>query len=136
MGGQAMSENIEPMSDEEWRELSLDIDAIAAEKWVIPTALLRRMKARLDALQAVVDKLPKTADGVPVVPGMTCWRLHDYVGPLDGHVVAIRNNSPRITLAGQGQTVSFPTREVFSTRALAEAALKEQRDKEATDADV
>ena len=26
-------------------------------------------------LQAIVDKLPKTADGVPVVPGMEVWDL-------------------------------------------------------------
>jgi len=27
-------------------------------------------------LQGIVDKLPKTADGVPVAPGMVVWPLH------------------------------------------------------------
>ena len=31
------------------------------------------LKDDLDRLQAIVDKLPKTADGVPVVPGMEVW---------------------------------------------------------------
>ena len=34
-----------------------------------------RLQAERDALQIVVDKLPKTADGVPVLPGMKLWRL-------------------------------------------------------------
>lgn len=39
-------------------------------------------KARVAELDATVGKLPRTADGVPVVPGMTVWRptrsKHDY----------------------------------------------------------
>ena len=36
--------------------------------------------AEVERLQAVVDKLPKTVDGVPIVPGMTVWRLdHPYL---------------------------------------------------------
>lgn len=30
--------------------------------------------AEVERLQAIVDKLPKTADGVPVVPGMVVWK--------------------------------------------------------------
>ena len=30
---------------------------------------------RYEELQAIVDKLPKTADGVVVVPGMTLWAV-------------------------------------------------------------
>lgn len=37
-----------------------------------------RSADRIEALEAIVEKLPKTADGVPVVPGMELWGLgHD-----------------------------------------------------------
>ena len=29
--------------------------------------------AEIERLRATVDRLPKTADGVPVTPGMECW---------------------------------------------------------------
>lgn len=29
----------------------------------------------IDRLQAIVDQLPKTEDGVPIYPGMTVWAL-------------------------------------------------------------
>ena len=32
-------------------------------------------RAEIERLSAIVDKLPRTADGVPVVPGMTCWYM-------------------------------------------------------------
>ena len=32
----------------------------------------------IEGLQAIVDKLPKTADGVPVVPGMELWHHCQY----------------------------------------------------------
>lgn len=32
----------------------------------------------LDRLSAIVSRLPATADGVPVVPGMTLWQAFDY----------------------------------------------------------
>ena len=35
--------------------------------------------AEINRLRAIVDKLPKTADGVPVVPGMEVWVLADPV---------------------------------------------------------
>lgn len=36
-------------------------------------ALREQEKSRADRLQAIVDRLPKTADGVPIVPGMKVW---------------------------------------------------------------
>ena len=35
--------------------------------------LLVRACDEIERLRAIVDKLPKTADGVPVLPGMTLW---------------------------------------------------------------
>lgn len=31
------------------------------------------LEEEIEQLEAIVDKLPKTADGVPVTPGMTIW---------------------------------------------------------------
>lgn len=41
-------------------------------------------KAEIERLRAIVGKLPKTADGVPVVPGLT---LHDPIWIDDPFVV-------------------------------------------------
>lgn len=35
--------------------------------------LLAKRDAEIERLRATVDRLPKTADGVPVTPGMECW---------------------------------------------------------------
>lgn len=36
--------------------------------------LLRKAADRIEILETVIDKLPKTADGVPVVPGMKVYK--------------------------------------------------------------
>jgi len=38
------------------------------------SSLLKQAAAEIERLQAIVDELPKTADGVPVVPGMAVYR--------------------------------------------------------------
>lgn len=41
-----------------------------AEKWMFDAAnIIEEQEAEITRLRAIVDKLPKTADGVPVVPG-------------------------------------------------------------------
>ena len=42
------------------------------------------LRNQLARLQAIVDKLPKTADGVPVVPGMRLYPLHPI--DLEAHI--------------------------------------------------
>ena len=50
----------------------------------LPPHVASRQAARLlsdaadeiERLQAIIDKLPKTADGVPIVPGMIAWCHH------------------------------------------------------------
>lgn len=37
-------------------------------------AELAHRDAEIGRLRAIVDKLPKTVDGVPITPGMTVWR--------------------------------------------------------------
>lgn len=49
-----------------------------------PMSALKVANARLQAeLDALRDKLPTTADGVPVVPGMEVF----WTGPMDGEIV-------------------------------------------------
>ena len=41
------------------------------------------LQSRIAKLEAIVDKLPKTDDGVPVVPGLEVWINHEqYTGRL------------------------------------------------------
>lgn len=71
--------------------------------------------AERDRLRVIANRLPKTADGVPVVPGMTLWRYDDHNG-----YCAILDINESLLL----ESVS----ECYSTREAAEAALKEQPD--------
>ncbi len=38
-------------------------------------AEVERLNSVVEKLQAIVHRLPKTADGVPIYPGMTVWAL-------------------------------------------------------------
>jgi hypothetical protein len=85
-------------------------------------------KARAEAAEAVVAKLPKTADGVPITPGMELWGSLGW------------NNEPaKATLRGtyaEGYSVGTPEWgmnvrpevECYSTREAAEAAKESPRD--------
>ena len=58
-----------------WRS-TLEIAAYEGEECVGHQSLaesIRAVLAEVDRLAAIVAKLPKTADGVPVVPGMELW---------------------------------------------------------------
>ena len=45
-------------------------------------------QCELKRLRAIVDNLPKTADGVPVTPGMTLWGLGGEYGIDVNHIRA------------------------------------------------
>ena len=49
--------------------------------------LIETLQQRVADLEAIVAKLPVTADGVPVVPGMSVW----YPSPYDGEIYECRN---------------------------------------------
>ena len=57
--------------------------------------ILEELADEIERLQAIIDKLPKTADGVPVVPGMRLWSSYnngrDVTGfsTCDGRLVEI-----------------------------------------------
>ena len=76
-------------------------------------------KAEIERLTAIVDRLPKTADGVPVTPNTTLYGhgrldiVEMVVGPL-----------PWARLV-KGQPAFGRIEDSYSTRAAAEAALKE-----------
>lgn len=88
---------------------------------------------RLEELEAIVARVPKTADGVPVVPGDTVYAKRN---PSDDTVVEFevadyekwamdawgsRNQARAYTEGGGGWIVS---RHCYSTREAAEAAVK------------
>ena len=66
----------------------------------------------------IIDKLPKTADGVPVVPGMQVW-LVEHPTTL-GHTVSAIGRRGRIWLENKGAI--YYGQEIASTREAAEAA--------------
>ena len=69
------------------------------------------------AAQAVVDKLPKTVDGVPIVPGMTVWPRGDlFIGDEQGAVVKL------ILWDDLSGEVELDARHCYSTEAAALAA--------------
>lgn len=72
-----------------------------------------------DELRAIVDKLPKTADGVPVVPGrdFVYWRYDS-----EGRRWHVLN---RLMVLPVGGGASEPLSECYSTREAAEAAKAE-----------
>jgi len=72
---------------------------------------------KIEELQSIVDKLPMTADGVPVVPGVdVCYRLHRHGGVSCGTVGVPELN--------QNMFVWEITKETYSTREAAEEAMK------------
>lgn len=82
-----------------------------------------------DRLQAIVEKLPKTIDGVPVVPGdVVYWRRKsDHYWSNEGpihyiHEAEIQESSV-VTIFGNVATP--PASSCYSTREAAEAAAKE-----------
>ena len=92
----------------------------------------RELKAENERLRAIVGKLPKTADGIPVTPGMTLYAIHaerygdEYRIEGDqidcGEVESIEMDDEH-TLVGLGCCEAW-LRFAFSTREAAEACLR------------
>ena len=72
-------------------------------------------------LQAIVDRLPKTADGVPVMPGDDVW-----VGPSSPHCCFVNGIMPgdvvRLDFHGHSYATVVGKKDTYSTREAAEAA--------------
>jgi hypothetical protein len=86
------------------RNLAIDCDNEGQER---AADLCREAADELDRLQAIVDQLPKTADGVPIAPGTRVW------SELAGEVSRVTVN--RIGIGGVYH-------DVYSTREAAEKA--------------
>jgi len=86
-----------------------------------PKHPLSEAKAEIERLQTIVDKLPKTADGVPVVPGMV---LHDPIwieDPFGVHqLLVFCPNARRSEWSCNDGEVD--TSQCYSTREAAQAA--------------
>jgi len=89
-----------------------------------PETLVIPLLRRAQAAEALVDKLPQTADGVPVVPGMTVWWVrndevwHGIVAGATSIVVWVKPDKGDLAEAWQPGGC-------YSTREAAEAARKE-----------
>jgi len=79
---------------------------------------IERLRTEIERLRAVVAKLPHTADGVPVVPGMVVWTAY-WSGPRK-EVVAefvVQVDKPTIWASGLADVG-----QLYSTKEAAEAA--------------
>jgi hypothetical protein len=80
-----------------------------------------RVVGELERLRAIVDRLPVTADGVPVAPGMTIYEpASKYGAPVEPFVA-------NAVYAFTDAPLHNIYRECYSTREAAEAAAKEKR---------
>jgi len=82
-------------------------------------------RAEIERLQAIVERLPKTADGVPVYPGMQVWYHSECLpGSVTGPWVVVHFNDAISVALRQspGVMTSRLLRRSFSTREAAEAA--------------
>jgi len=91
-----------------------------------------RLRGQLEELAASIDKLPKTGDGVRMVPGRRywflnkrCWFLPENSGDVvEGYCLDVSSQSTPVQLEiyeCQGPITRLPSR-CYSTREAAEAA--------------
>ena len=83
------------------------------------TEYIKRRQGEIERLRAIVDKSPKTADGVPITFESTLWVMH--AGMLEAvSVFEVDDEFDVLTRRGW-----FPLHKVYSTREAAEAAREE-----------
>jgi len=84
--------------------------------------IIRKQQQEIERLRATLDWLPKTADGVPIMPGMYVWYAH--TSPIDRErcVYGVRcvNVDSRVAHMVGGQDTT--THKFYSTQSAAEAA--------------
>ena len=90
---------------------------------------IERLRADRDRLAAIVERLPRTADWVPVTPGMTLHHPDDIT--TYGGVIQVDDCITTVLIAVErqpdgllGRCVEFSAADCYSTRELAEAAAK------------
>lgn len=111
-GGFYPSEMDELLPD--WRERSDEITRLCST--------VAEQAAELERLRAVVDRLPKTADGVPVTPGMEVWKhLKNGKAVSLGTIESIHHYDAT-TSRWPYRDQANPYELIYSTREAAEAA--------------
>ena len=95
-------------------------DSCAQELHAECRQALAELQEENDRLQAIVAKLPKTADGVPVVPGMEVWQ--DCFDGIKQRWAASGIEDDR------AMVTSFVYAECYSTRKAAEDELRRARE--------
>jgi len=92
-------------------------------------ARIAELEAERDRLAAIVERLPRTADWVPVTPGMTLHHPDDIT--TYGGVIQVDDCITTVLIAVErqpdgllGRCVEFSAADCYSTRELAEAAAK------------
>lgn len=84
------------------------------------------MNGRVAALEAVVARLPRTADGVPILLGGAVWAGQPYFGmseeACEWTVVSLATGTAIIMRQGRSRAAAFS--DCYSTREAAEAAKK------------
>jgi hypothetical protein len=84
---------------------------------------LAEAQQKLSAAQAIIDRLPKTADGVPVVPGMAAYSIQPPpAAPTVWDWEVVADDTTKLVSLEDGQGSSEFTCLLYSTRAAAEAA--------------
>lgn len=94
------------------------------------------LEAERERLEAIIDKLPKTADGVPVTPGLTVF--YSY-GDIVAFPMRVQEFSEWCVMDGVATAFAegrhedvfhlFYTTECYSTREAAEAAVEQDEAK-------
>lgn len=105
--------NAELAALEKEKERLIRLNSIIEKELITTTAKNAR-------LAAVVERYPKTKDGIPITPKMTVWGAWEGVGI----VVSIWSRSAKVWLSIQqaGGIFERYSEELFSTREAAEAA--------------
>jgi hypothetical protein len=84
--------------------------------------IVKWQTAQVERLRAIVDKLPKTADGVPVVPMMEVWFWNDadYIDSAHAYTFSQQRHKVPISILTEWGWVRVA--HCYSTREAVEAA--------------
>lgn len=91
------------------------------DRYLGAMAAALRLGRERKRLQAIVDKLPTTADGVPIVPEMTVWVIGNF-GSIVRSVRELVVYDVSSLQCSDGDRYRWSARDCYSTRKAAEAA--------------
>lgn len=86
----------------------------------------KKAMERVGELEAIVEKLPKTADGVPITPGMKVWGTSPFGGVRDPATAQLRGFFDEYPIFACEWGHNVAGRECYSTREAALAASKKE----------